>query len=200
MTGGRRRDCAFALGCAIFYALVVALVPPYTPLTEPDSAGYIEFSPLRPAYYPAFLAVRRPRSSATWLTIAAVVLPPLIGAGGERALYFAVHRTQAISQAANLLFAKAAMLIGPDTRFGGPQAAAFAALGQELHADYAPLQRVVAQQCRRSSAPSTKASRSTASSILRSSARRVKAACRARPFVRNSPGRSSCRIPAAICA
>jgi hypothetical protein len=239
-------------------------VPPYTPLTEPDSAGYIEFSPFRPAYYPAFLALcrslglgliattcvqlvifaaalaylltvlmrsgfpkpllaamvvimaanplfssfhrsilteslffslglvslalwidyfrsgrlqflagagfvlglmigfrlaalgllplhlltirlRRPQSSAAWLTIATVVLPPLIGAGGERALYFAVHRTQAISQAANLLFAKAAMLIGPDTRFSGPHAPAFAALGQELHADYAPLQRVVAE-------------------------------------------------------
>jgi hypothetical protein len=37
------------------------------------------------------------------------------------------------------------MLIGSDTRFTGPHAAAFAALGQELYADYAPIQRIVAE-------------------------------------------------------
>jgi hypothetical protein len=260
----RRNRLLFALGCAVVYALVVHVVPPYTPLTEPDSAAYIEFSPFRPAYYPAFLAlcrslglglvgatwvqllifaaalayllavlarsgfpkawlallvvvlaanplfssfhrsilsesitfslgvvavalwvdyfgtrrlcslagaglalgmligfrlaglgflplhllavrIARPRTSPLWLVVLIALVPPLLGAGGERALYYAVHRTGAISQASYLWFAKAAMLIGPDIRFSGPNAEAFAALGRELHADYAPIQQTVAQ-------------------------------------------------------
>lgn len=54
-----RNDVLFALICALFYAIAVLVVPPYTPLTEPDSEGYIAFSAMRPAFYPALLAVAR---------------------------------------------------------------------------------------------------------------------------------------------
>jgi hypothetical protein len=55
----RRRDNYVIAACVLFYCLVVLVVPPYTPLVEPDSTGYIEFSPLRSALYPAFLYLCR---------------------------------------------------------------------------------------------------------------------------------------------
>lgn len=45
----------FVAGCVILYCAAVLLIPPYTPLIEPDSASYIAFSPTRSALYPAFL-------------------------------------------------------------------------------------------------------------------------------------------------
>ncbi len=69
-----RNDVLFALACAALYAVVVLVVPPYTPLTEPDSDGYIAFSIMRPALYPAFLAVMRAAGldliATTWVQLA----------------------------------------------------------------------------------------------------------------------------------
>jgi hypothetical protein len=45
----------FVISCVLAYALIVLLVPSPWSLIEQDSAGYINFSPLRPALYPAFI-------------------------------------------------------------------------------------------------------------------------------------------------
>ena len=45
----------FLIGCAILYAALVIFPPPYFPLIDSDSAGYIEFSIYRTAVYPLFL-------------------------------------------------------------------------------------------------------------------------------------------------
>lgn len=263
-TGLSRSDVLFVVGCALAYAVVVLLVPPYTPLTEPDSAAYIAFSSFRPAYYPAFLYVcktlglglveitwvqltifvmalayfltvllrsgfpktllgvmvailaanvlfssfhrsiltesiyfslsivavglwidyfragrlpsllgaglalglmigirlaglgllplhvlavwvKRPKGLPMWLCLVLAIVPPVVGAGGERLLYYVVHRSTSVSQAPYLLFAKAAMLIRPDMRFSGPHASVLQNLGAQLYGVYGPLQRTVTQ-------------------------------------------------------
>lgn len=266
MTGTRlsRSDVLFVAGCALVYAAVVLLVPPYTPLTEPDSAAYIAFSPFRPAYYPAFLYVcktlglglveitwvqlaifamalaylltvllrsgfpkillgimvailaanvlfssfhrsiltesiyfslsivavalwidylrtarlpsflgaglvlglmigirlaglgllplhvlavwvKRPKGLPLWLCLVLAIVPSAVGAGGERLLYYVVHRSTSVSQAPYLLFAKAAMVIRPDMTFSGPHASVLKDLGAQLYGIYGPLQRAVSQ-------------------------------------------------------
>ncbi|MFN3656962.1 MAG: hypothetical protein ACK4UO_06880 [Pseudolabrys sp.] len=69
-----RNDLLFAVGCALFYAVAVLVVPPYTPLIEPDSEVYIAFNAFRPALYPAFLAVGRALGldliAITWVQLA----------------------------------------------------------------------------------------------------------------------------------
>jgi len=258
-----RSALLFVAACAIFYVVAVLVVPSYTPLIEPDSEAYIAFSPFRPAYYPAFLAlcrtlgfdliavtwvqlglfalalsylliallrsgvpkvwlavmvaamagnilfssfhrsilsesiyfslsvmavalwidyfrtarlsylagaglllglvlgirlaglgllpmhvlavwVRRPKSVPLWMALVIALLPPLIGVAGERALYYAVHRSGSISQAQYLLFAKAAMLIRPEMTFTGPHATALNELGRQLLDVYGPVQAAVA--------------------------------------------------------
>lgn len=258
-----RKDLVFVLACALLYAVVVLVVPPYTPLTEPDSEAYIAFSPFRPAYYPAFLAVlralgldlvaitwvqlglfaaalsyllvallragvprvwlallvavlagnvlfssfhrsilsesiyfslsvvavalwvdyfrtarpmyfvgaglslglmlgirlaglgllpvhvlavwvKRPKGIPLWAALVLALVPPAVGAGGERVLYYTVHGSGSISQAPYLMFAKAAMLIRPDMTFSGPHAEALTVLGRQLSAMYAPIQAAAA--------------------------------------------------------
>ena len=52
-----RKDVLFVFACMFAYALVVLAVPPYTPLIEPDSSGYLTFDSTRSAFYPAFLRI-----------------------------------------------------------------------------------------------------------------------------------------------
>lgn len=52
-----RSDAVFVIGCAVAYAVVAFLMPPYISLVEPDSANYINFDSNRTALYPAFLYV-----------------------------------------------------------------------------------------------------------------------------------------------
>lgn len=70
----RRNDVLFVLGCALAYAVVVLVVPPYTPLTEPDSEGYIAFDAIRPSLYPAVLSICRALGlglvAITWVQLA----------------------------------------------------------------------------------------------------------------------------------
>lgn len=69
-----RRDSLFIAVCVLAYCAAVLVVPPYTPLLEPDSAGYIEFVPLRSAFYPAFLYLCRALGldlvQTTWVQLA----------------------------------------------------------------------------------------------------------------------------------
>lgn len=69
-----RKESLFIAGCVLAYCAAVLLVPPYTPLLEPDSTGYIEFVPIRSALYPAFLylcrAVGLDLVQTTWVQLA----------------------------------------------------------------------------------------------------------------------------------
>jgi hypothetical protein len=58
-TGLSRQDFIFVAVCALAYVASVLIIPPYTPLIEPDSGGYIHFLPIRTALYPAFLYICR---------------------------------------------------------------------------------------------------------------------------------------------
>jgi hypothetical protein len=89
-----RRDHLFVAACVLAYAAAVLIVPPYTPLTEPDSESYILFTPVRTALYPAFLAICRAVGlglvEITWVQIAifcvalAYLLTSLLRAGFPR--------------------------------------------------------------------------------------------------------------------
>jgi hypothetical protein len=72
--GLSRRDLIFVAACIIAYSTAVLIIPPYTPLLEPDSNGYILFLPLRSAFYPAFLYICRAVGldlvQTTWVQIA----------------------------------------------------------------------------------------------------------------------------------
>lgn len=69
-----RKEWFFIAACVLFYCVVVLVVPPYTPLIEPDSTGYIQFVPLRSAFYPAFLYLGRAAGlnlvQITWVQLA----------------------------------------------------------------------------------------------------------------------------------
>ena len=45
----------FAAACGLLFAVICLALPPYFPLFEPDSAGYVAFSANRTALYPLFL-------------------------------------------------------------------------------------------------------------------------------------------------
>ena len=69
-----RGDYLFVAVCVLAYAAAVLIVPPYTPLIEPDSSDYIQFTPVRTALYPAFLAICRALGlglvEITWVQLA----------------------------------------------------------------------------------------------------------------------------------
>lgn len=50
-------NVAFAVVCAALFAAICLLLPPYFPLMEPDSGGYVIFLANRTAIYPIFLRV-----------------------------------------------------------------------------------------------------------------------------------------------
>lgn len=105
-----RSDIVFVAVCALGYAAVTLIIPPYIPLIEPDSGTYLTFSPTRSALYPAFLAVCKVLGlglvQITWLQLAifslalAYLLLVMLRAGFPRfmlALFVAVL-------AANILY------------------------------------------------------------------------------------------------
>jgi len=258
-----RRDYIFVAGCVLVYCAAVLLIPPYTPLIEPDSTGYIEFVPTRSAYYPAFLYIcravglnlieitlvqigifglalaylltvllrarfprillgifvallaanvlyssfhrsilteslffsagavtvglwidylrtghvrflvlagfalglmigirpagigllpmhafavwiKRPQNPSKWLMLLFATVPVVIGAGGERIIYRAVHGGNSQSTAPNLMIGLAAMLIKPDMTFTGPHAQALKQLSAQLYESYGPVQKYLA--------------------------------------------------------
>ena len=53
----RVKTPVFVAACATLYAVGALVAPRAFPLVEPDSAGYIEFSNVRTAIYPAFLRI-----------------------------------------------------------------------------------------------------------------------------------------------
>lgn len=69
-----RKEPFFIAACVLAYCAAVLVVPPYTRLIEPDSTGYIEFVPLRSAFYPAFLYLCRAGGlslvQTTWVQLA----------------------------------------------------------------------------------------------------------------------------------
>ncbi|HZL30470.1 MAG TPA: hypothetical protein VFC54_05345 [Pseudolabrys sp.] len=69
-----RKEWLFITICVLGYCAAVLIVPPYTPLIEPDSKGYIDFDPLRSAFYPAFLYLCRAAGlslvQTTWVQLA----------------------------------------------------------------------------------------------------------------------------------
>jgi hypothetical protein len=52
-----RKDLVFVLACALLYAVVVLVVPPYVALIEPDSPTYFNLQPNRTVLYPLFLLI-----------------------------------------------------------------------------------------------------------------------------------------------
>jgi hypothetical protein len=55
--GSFGRHGVFLLSCAVVFAILAAVMPSYFPLMQPDSDGYINFSPTRTSLYPLFLKI-----------------------------------------------------------------------------------------------------------------------------------------------
>jgi hypothetical protein len=48
-------DRVFAIACAVVYAIIVLVTPPYNPLIDTDTPSYVGFNPMRSVFYPLFV-------------------------------------------------------------------------------------------------------------------------------------------------
>lgn len=55
VTGGDKGSLPFSILCSGLCAAITLALPPYYPLLQPDSAGYLAFDSSRTAFYPLFL-------------------------------------------------------------------------------------------------------------------------------------------------
>lgn len=85
----RSFDMMFVAVCTVIYTTAVFLWPPYYDMLSPDSNGYLQFSPSRPALYPLFLwALGKLHLSVERITDVQIV----VFSGSLTVLLFALRR------------------------------------------------------------------------------------------------------------
>ena len=95
---------------SFLYGSSVFIIPSYTPLIEPDSQSYIQFSPYRPAIYPTFLWLCRAAgltlAQTTWVQtgLFAVALAYLLAALIRSGFNRPIVALLAVGLGANFLF------------------------------------------------------------------------------------------------
>ncbi|MCH9853424.1 MAG: hypothetical protein K0U45_07965 [Alphaproteobacteria bacterium] len=53
----KKTQISIAIGASVLYFIVAFITPHFIPLLEPDSYSYLDFSPIRTAFYPIFLDI-----------------------------------------------------------------------------------------------------------------------------------------------